>query len=450
VRHMGNAQQPSASAPASASASGQAQQRPDPTALANLVAMGFPQDRVVQALVHCDNNMDAALAALLNPQASSATAGRAQQPSSATASQRAEAALARESRARAAESRSQNWRQNSSASRSRNAESSSSGRSGSASAAPRPAVVNGGLGEDEALQRALQMSMGTGPGTSNGAANTTASPNRKRPAPGASRAPASAPSTKGLKRLAKVIAPHAVSMDTLIKIINTILLNPNNPKFRRLKWSNRRVRETIKETPGATDFLKILGFVEELSSQSMVLSEANANEAVLLRGMQLLEAERKGSTYRSAVNAIEFKTVMDAILGRAPDTAEAARRQLHADRLPAIPEEKQGTNTTLRIKLGDQYVTRRFRTDNTLQGVVDFLGSLSSIVPGKLDAREWKLVNTTTFPARDVDLETDRRRTFFALEMWPSAELTLKPMPLDSPRKVMRMGSGVVAKKAFT
>jgi hypothetical protein len=258
-----------------------------------------------------------------------------------------------------------------------------------------------------------------------------------------------APTTKGLKRLAGVISPHPVSMDTLIKILNMILLNPGNPKFRRLKWKNRRVRETIKETPGATDFLKLLGFIDEPSSQSMVLSASNANEAVLLHGLQLLEAQRKGNTYRSAVNEISFKTVMQAVLGRAPDAVEAARRQVHADRLPVVPEEKQGTNTTVRIKLGDQYVNRRFRTDNTLQAAVDFLGSLSSLVPGKLDAREWKLVNTTTFPARDVDLETDRRRTFYALEMWPSAELTLEPVPLSAPKKVLRTGSGVVVKKTY-
>jgi hypothetical protein len=262
---------------------------------------------------------------------------------------------------------------------------------------------------------------------------------------------ATAPSTKGLKRLASVIAPHPVSMDTLIKIINTILVNPGNPKFRRLKWTNRRVRETIKETPGATDFLKLLGFVDEASSQSMVLSASNADEAVLLRGLQLLEAQRKGKAYRSAVNDISFKTVMQAVLGRVPDATEAAKRKVHADRLPVIPEEKQGTNTTLRIRLGDQYVNRRFRTDNTLQAAVDFLGSLSSLVPDKLDAREWKLVNTTTFPARDVDLETDRRRTFFALEMWPSAELTLEPMPLvtSTSRPVKRMGSGVVVENNY-
>ena len=113
--------------------------------------------------------------------------------------------------------------------------------------------------------------------------------------------------------------------------------------------------------------------------------------------------------------------------------------------MPATPEEKSGSNTNLRVKLGDdRFLTRRFRTDNTLQAAIDWLGSLSSLVPAKLGTGEWKLVNTTTFPARDVDLAMDRKRTFYALGMWPSAEITLLPIRVGGSDN-LRSGSGVVA-----
>ena len=51
---------------------------------------------------------------------------------------------------------------------------------------------------------------------------------------------------KGLSRLAKVLAPHPIAMDTVIKIIRTILTNPNNPKYRSMKWENKRFAETVK------------------------------------------------------------------------------------------------------------------------------------------------------------------------------------------------------------
>lgn len=402
------------------------------------MAMGFSRDKAVTALVQCDNNLDAALASLLRQSSGGDVTNASTSPSLGNANNDARSRMAR-----AAESRAQNWRQNSAVS----SNSSSRVSADVSSSTQRPTVVNAGLGEDAALQKALQESLATNTTSSVAQSSNIESSFslvEKRITP-----ISSGPSAKGLKRLAKVIAPHAVAMDTLIKIINMILQNPGNPKFRRLKWTNKRVKDTIKDAPGATDFLKLLGFVDDSATQSMVLSPSNADEAVLLQGLQLLEAQRNGNSYRSAVNNIEFNAVMSAVLGRAPDAVEATKRQAYTDKLPALPAEKEGTNTNLRVKLGEHYVTRRFRTDNTLQAAIDFLGSLSSIVPGKLLANEWKLVNSTTFPARDVDLKTDLKRTFYALDMWPSAELTLEPMPIEPAREVKRMGSGVVIEKSY-
>ena len=92
-----------------------------------------------------------------------------------------------------------------------------------------------------------------------------------------------------------------------------------------------------------------------------------------------------------------------------------------------LPEQKVGTQTIVRITLGQKTVERRFRTDNTLNAAIHYLGSLSSLLVTKINNGEWKLVNTTTFPEQMLDLDVDLNKTFYALSMWPSAWLTVRP-----------------------
>jgi hypothetical protein len=230
---------------------------------------------------------------------------------------------------------------------------------------------------------------------------------------------------KGLSILAKVLAPHPVAMDTIIKIIRTILTHPNNPKYRKMKWENKRFAETVKGAPGAIDFLKKIGFVNDTHAKALVLR--TVDEGVLLVAMQMLERKRRSSDYKSAVGSIEFDAVVQALLGRTPDAAEVGKRNAYRLKLPVEPMPKVGTQTIVRITLGEHIVERRFKTDNTLNGVVDYLGSLSSLLATKINSGEWVLINSTTFPIKHVELNIDRNKTFYALEMWPSAWLTVQP-----------------------
>jgi hypothetical protein len=214
-------------------------------------------------------------------------------------------------------------------------------------------------------------------------------------------------------------------MDTVIKIIRTILTHPNEPKYRKMKWANKRFAETVKGAPGATDFLKKIGFVDDQREQALILKRVD--EGVLLVAMQMLEKQRNSDGYQAEVEKLEFETVIQALLGRSPDAVEAAKRQQYAARVPNLPEEKVGSQTKLRITMGSQTIERRFRTDNTLNAVIDYMGSRSSLLPQKILSGEWTLMNTTTFPEQPIDLSLDRTRTFTVLELWPSGELTVRP-----------------------
>lgn len=386
--------------------------------LHNLTSMGFPEQTARAALESCDGNFDAALAQLLNPSSTNSSAS----------------AVARQQREAAAQQRSSSWRQNSGVPAKR-----------SNTGSNRRVGANGGLTAEQALQKAIQESMKN--------STTTTSTTPRSPSTTPSPPPSSQPlstthlkkdnnnftattitttttknsfeklAPKGLTKLSKVLAPHPVAMDTIIKIIRTILTHPNNPKYRQMKWENKLFSKTVKSAPGAIDFLKKIGFEE--TKNALILK--NVNEGLLLVAMQMLERRRSSSDYKSKVGEIEFDTVVQALLGRTPDNRELEKRKVYENQLPTLPEEKVGTQTLVRIVLGSHTVERRFRTDNTLNAAVNFLGSLNSLVPTKIDNGEWVLVNTTTFPEREIDLETDRLKTFYALEMWPSAWLTVRP-----------------------
>jgi len=214
-------------------------------------------------------------------------------------------------------------------------------------------------------------------------------------------------------------------MDTVIKIIRTILSHPNEPKYRKMKWANKRFTETVKGAPGATDFLKKIGFIDDQREQALVLKKID--EGLLLVAMQMLQKQRNSTGYQAEVEKLEFDAVIQALLGRTPNATEAAKRQQYAVKVPTLPEEKVGSQTILRITLGSQTLSRRFRTDNTLNAAIDYMGSRSSLLPEKILSGEWILMNTTTFPEQPIDLSLDRTRTFTTLEMWPSAELTVRP-----------------------
>ena len=402
--------------------------------ISNLVSMGFTQHASQNALRSCNGNFDAALAALLNPSSNSSNSSNSSTNSNSNSSSSNTAA------ASAALSRATDWRQNASVSPQRKRHNNSNGASGN----QRRVGANANLTADEALARALAESMqsssvqstkpsSSSTSTSNSSSNSSFLTKQSNPSTKSTTKSNSSNTIdltseklapKGLSRLAKVLAPHPIAMDTVIKIIRTILTNPNNPKYRSMKWENKRFAETVKGAPGAIDFLKKIGFVDDKSNQALTLR--TVDEGVLLVAMQMLQKQRRSTVYKSEVGKIEFDTVVQALLGRTPDSSEIIKRKTYSDKVPNLPIEKQGTQTLVRITLGAHTVDRRFRTDNTLNAAINYLGSLSSLIPTKIDNGEWILINTTTFPEQILDLNIDRNKTFYALEMWPSAWLELR------------------------
>ncbi|GBG60231.1 hypothetical protein CBR_g3474 [Chara braunii] len=54
--------------------------------------------------------------------------------------------------------------------------------------------------------------------------------------------------------------PSMATVETLLKLMRNILVDPSNVKFRRVRLSNPRIRETIGIAPGGLGFLEAVGF----------------------------------------------------------------------------------------------------------------------------------------------------------------------------------------------
>merc|ERR1719296_139651 len=71
---------------------------------------------------------------------------------------------------------------------------------------------------------------------------------------------------------------------TLLKLLGHIVETPTEPKFRRLKLTNATLKAKVFDVPGAQDFLRTAGFVEEGEFLVVPLgSQAQASVAAALK-----------------------------------------------------------------------------------------------------------------------------------------------------------------------
>lgn len=82
--------------------------------------------------------------------------------------------------------------------------------------------------------------------------------------------------------LQKVNSAGKNAAETLKKIMENIVNNPAEPKFRLLKTSNKLIQEKIMQAEGATKFLLTLGFVKDDSDASVGTVYRLADESINL------------------------------------------------------------------------------------------------------------------------------------------------------------------------
>lgn len=87
-----------------------------------------------------------------------------------------------------------------------------------------------------------------------------------------------------------------IAIETIRKYLQNIMENQNDPKFRKIRMSNKAFQERVLSVKGGREFLEAVGFEEReeenggASDKFLVMNEENAhNDARLLQALELLD-----------------------------------------------------------------------------------------------------------------------------------------------------------------
>ena len=79
------------------------------------------------------------------------------------------------------------------------------------------------------------------------------------------------------------------AIELLNKILNNIIANPAEPKFRKIKCSNKNIAEKVASQKGAFDFLKSVGWEEvDIEEDGKCLLFNNEDTNKLAEGLEAL------------------------------------------------------------------------------------------------------------------------------------------------------------------
>eukprot|EP00944_MAST-04C_sp_MAST-4C-sp1_P014605 g14605.t1 len=233
------------------------------------------------------------------------------------------------------------------------------------------------------------------------------------------------PIEKKLTKQAKILAANPVALDTCVTIIKTIRDNPKNEKYRKLRWANKKFERTIRYTPGATDFLILIGFTK--TEEHLYMPRVDIG--LLYVASSVLEDQKRGKTYKDQIKVIEFNRITELLTTTAESALtplEISKRKEYSQKCPAEPSIGEGEQTKITFVISEKRFSRRFPSDCSLHNsILNWLGTLSSIIPAKIISGEWILMNTTMFPSKPMEFCESRNKTLYALKLWPSGTVEL-------------------------
>lgn len=230
-------------------------------------------------------------------------------------------------------------------------------------------------------------------------------------------------------RCAQRVAPNALAVDTLLKSLRQLQKDPTNQKFRTIDMTTPGFQRTLKDVPGAIDFLKAApGFHESYSNRNL-LELSFVDPATLYLGISALEQIQQNSNeYKENKQQIIFEKEIQQILTLADqDMEEAIKRSQFISKLPSEPTIGGGLIT---VELGSSSkIQRKFDADDCLQDVLNWLGANGSAIPKKLEANEWHLVDRNHANSTAYNLQELKGRTLQYIGCWPSGRLAILPIP---------------------
>lgn len=246
-------------------------------------------------------------------------------------------------------------------------------------------------------------------------------------------------------RCAQRLAPYAMAADTLLKSLRQLQQNPTNHKYLTIDTSTDAFKRSL-DVPGAIDFLRSMGYrFSHMRREILELSGSALDPAVLHMGISALEhIQRDSKDYQKSKAELVFDKEINQILSLADqDMQEALARSQFLSKTPSEPVVGGGI---IIVHLGStNKIQRKFDGDDCLQDILNWLGAHGSVIPVKLEQKEWYLVNrnhSVAIPYNVLDL---REKTLQYIGCWPSARLAIVPLPPEPSNGVATSSRGLGA-----
>ncbi|CAO2830936.1 unnamed protein product [Amaranthus hypochondriacus] len=270
--------------------------------------------------------------------------------------------------------------------------------------------------------------------------------------------------------------PSENSIDVILRLLRNIVKEPENPKFRRVRMGNPKIREAIGEVSGAVELLEVVGFElkEEEGEMWAVMNPPSETNILMLKdSVRLLERTKEVASTVKGDEKIEVETkvqenepkvidrqikvffsVPESVAARIelPDsfynrTAEELRRESElrkkklADSQLLIPKsykEKQAqaarkryTRTIIRVQFPDGVVLQGvFSPKEPTSALYEFVSSAL-----KQEGLEFELVHPIPVKRRVIPCfpATGERASMLEEEdLVPSALVKFRPHETDS------------------
>lgn len=269
--------------------------------------------------------------------------------------------------------------------------------------------------------------------------------------------------------------PSEGSVDVVLRLLRNIAKEPENPKFRRIRMGNPKIREAIGEVAGGIELLEEVGFeLKEEDGEMWAVMDTPSEERVLMLkdSVSLMEQAKRASSVKvdekveleKAVEESEpkiidrqtkvFFSVSESVAARIelPDSfyklsAEEVRREAEMRRkkmaesqllIPKSYKEKQAqaarkryTRSIIRIQFPDGVVLQGvFSPKEPTSALYKFVSSAL-----KQEGLEFELIHPVPVKRRLIPCFPEpgkRASTLDEEDLVPSALVKFKPIETDS------------------
>lgn len=228
-------------------------------------------------------------------------------------------------------------------------------------------------------------------------------------------------------RCTQRLAPHFYAVDTLLQALLRIRNDPSNNKVRSIQTTSAGYTSSLKDKPGAKDFLLAINFQERYQGRTLELPSDQLDMALLFLGISALEQIRMTTEYKDAKWQDQFEKEVRRIQngdGVKDPVEEEVKRANFIAKCPSAPA---GGGALMQVNLGSETLRRRFDGDDVLQDVIHWIGGSGSAIPEKILQREWCLVDLNRYPVAPIDVEGNMDRTLQFVGCWPSGRLEIRP-----------------------